>query len=228
MIKEVLLSVALLGSHNAPVVIFEEETPIVEETPTDPETPETGDTSLTGDEEKEVGEELGVSEEEQEKTKEEIIAKFKEFAGQYLNAQTLANIIQYAVDTGIISILAFVYAKYRKYKSKSSEEISKEVLNAIQEEAKKGIAELNKEQLEELQGNITQLENALNTLTKVTILAQDKTAEGKKAVLDALIESSKSEEVKELGEEKKEKIAEEVKVEQKIKEDIKEDYNPID
>lgn len=226
MIKEILLASALFLNGGQVVIFEDEETPVQEPQPTDPETPT--DPSLTDEEENGVGDELGVTEEEQESAKEEIIGKLKDFAGEYINKQTLQAIIQYAIDTGILSALAFVLVKYRKYKSKSSEEISKDVLNMVEKEAHKAIAELNKEQLESLNVKIEDVEKSLNTLTKVLILAQDKTAEGKKAVLDALIEASRSEEVKEIAESKKEEIAVEVKQEEEIKEAIKEDYNPID
>ena len=59
----------------------------------------------------------------QEEVEETITQKIKEYAEKYLNAEMVANVINWAINSGRIVALATIYLKYRKYKYMSSKEI---------------------------------------------------------------------------------------------------------
>lgn len=161
-------------------------------------------------------------------TEEGFTEKIREFFEQYLSADMVANIINWAIDSGLLIALFGVYLKYRKYKSLSSEEIAKKVDDRIKQELKKSFEKLSEEQLQQLIDKVNSYEDVLNTLEKALILSQDKTAEGKKALLDLISEKTNSSEVKKEASNVKEKVVEEQKTIDEIQEKVKDNYIPID
>ena len=63
---------------------------------------------------------------------------------------------------------------------------------------------------------------------KALALAQDKTAEGKIALLNLISENTTQADTKEVVTEVKEQIQKEQKVEEEVKEKVANDYTPID
>lgn len=161
-------------------------------------------------------------------TEEGFTEKIKEFFEQYLSADMVANIINWAIDSGLLIALFGVYLKYRKYKSLSSEEIAKKVDDRIKQELKESFEKLSEEQLQQLIDKVNSYEDVLNTLEKALILSQDKTAEGKKALLDLISEKTNSSEVKKEASNVKDKVVEEQKTIDEIQEKVKDNYIPID
>lgn len=161
-------------------------------------------------------------------TEEGFTEKIREFFEQYLSADMVANIINWAIDSGLLIALFGVYLKYRKYKSLSSEEIAKKVDDRIKQELKESFEKLSEEQLQQLIDKVNSYEDVLNTLEKALILSQDKTAEGKKALLDLISEKTNSSEVKKEASNVKEKVVEEQKTIDEIQEKVKDNYIPID
>ena len=161
-------------------------------------------------------------------TEEGFTEKIKEFFEQYLSADMVANIINWAIDSGLLIALFGVYLKYRKYKSLSSEEIAKKVDDRIKQELKESFEKLSEEQLQGLINKVNSYEDVLNTLEKALILSQDKTAEGKKALLDLISEKTNSSEVKKEASNVKDKVVEEQKTIDEIQEKVKDNYIPID
>ena len=161
-------------------------------------------------------------------TEEGFTEKIREFFEQYLSADMVANIINWAIDSGLLIALFGVYLKYRKYKSLSSEEIAKKVDDRIKQELKESFEKLSEEQLQQLIDKVNSYEDVLNTLEKALILSQDKTAEGKKALLDLISEKTNSSEVKKEASSVKEKVVEEQKTIDEIQEKVKDNYIPID
>lgn len=161
-------------------------------------------------------------------TEEGFTEKVREFFEQYLSADMVANIINWAIDSGLLIALFGVYLKYRKYKSLSSEEIAKKVDDRIKQELKESFEKLSEEQLQQLIDKVNSYEDVLNTLEKALILSQDKTAEGKKALLDLISEKTNSSEVKKEASNVKEKVVEEQKTIDEIQEKVKDNYIPID
>ena len=161
-------------------------------------------------------------------TEEGFTEKIREFFEQYLSADMVANIINWAIDSGLLIALFGVYLKYRKYKSLSSEEIAKKVDDRIKQELKESFEKLSEEQLQQLINKVNSYGDVLNTLEKALILSQDKTAEGKKALLDLISEKTNSSEVKKEASNVKEKVVEEQKTIDEIQEKVKDNYIPID
>ena len=161
-------------------------------------------------------------------TEEGFTEKIREFFEQYLSADMVANIINWAIDSGLLIALFGVYLKYRKYKSLSSEEIAKKVDDRIKQELKESFEKLSEEQLQQLIDKVNSYEDVLNTLEKALILSQDKTAEGKKALLDLISDKTNSNEVKKEASNVKEKVVEEQKTIDEIQEKVKDNYIPID
>ena len=161
-------------------------------------------------------------------TEEGFTERVKEFLEQYLSADMVANIINWAIDSGLLIALFGVYLRYRKYKSLSSEEIAKKVDDRIKQELKESFEKLSEEQLQQLIDKVNSYEDVLNTLEKALILSQDKTAEGKKALLDLISEKTNSSEVKKEASNVKEKVVEEQKTIDEIQEKVKDNYIPID
>ena len=161
-------------------------------------------------------------------TEESFTEKIREFFEQYLSADMVANIINWAIDSGLLIALFGVYLKYRKYKSLSSEEIAKKVDDRIKQELKESFEKLSEEQLQQLIDKVNSYEDVLNTLEKALILSQDKTAEGKKALLDLISEKTNSSEVKKEASNVKDKVVEEQKTIDEIQEKVKDNYIPID
>lgn len=161
-------------------------------------------------------------------TEEGFTEKIREFFEQYLSADMVANIINWAIDSGLLIALFGVYLRYRKYKSLSSEEIAKKVDDRIKQELKESFEKLSEEQLQQLIDKVNSYEDVLNTLEKALILSQDKTAEGKKALLDLISEKTNSSEVKKEASNIKEKVVEEQKTIDEIQEKVKDNYIPID
>ena len=161
-------------------------------------------------------------------TEEGFTEKIREFFEQYLSADMVANIINWAIDSGLLIALFGVYLKYRKYKSLSSEEIAKKVDDRIKQELKESFEKLSEEQLQQLIDKVNSYEDVLNTLEKALILSQDKTAEGKKALLDLISQKTNSSEVKKEASSVKEKVVEEQKTIDEIQEKVKDNYIPID
>ena len=161
-------------------------------------------------------------------TEEGFTEKIREFFEQYLSADMVANIINWAIDSGLLIALFGVYLRYRKYKSLSSEEIAKKVDDRIKQELKESFEKLSEEQLQQLIDKVNSYEDVLNTLEKALILSQDKTAEGKKALLDLISEKTNSSEVKKEASNVKDKVVEEQKTIDEIQEKVKDNYIPID
>lgn len=153
-----------------------------------------------------------------------IVEKITNFASEYLNYNTVLTIVSLALNSGLLSAIAGIYFKYRKYKATSSEEIQKKVLEVI----KDNFGTLGEEQLTNLVNQITNMEKSIEIMQKALILAQDKTAEGKKALIELLSETSTSEEVKSVATNTENKIVEEQKEVEKVQEEVKNDYTPID
>lgn len=179
-------------------------------------------------EESEVVEESeSVLTEESELTEEGFIAQTKAFLSKYLDEQLVLSIINWAIDVGLLTALFGVYLKYRKYKSMSSKEIAQETKTVVENAVKAKMQELTAVELEKIYKVVSNLEEGLKTTNKALVLAQDKTAEGKIALLNLISEKSSDSETKEKADEVKTKIVEEEETKEEVNKDVSGDYNSI-
>lgn len=164
----------------------------------------------------------------QEEVEETITQKIKEYAEKYLNAEMVANVINWAINSGLIVALATIYLRYRKYKSMSSkeicEEVKKEVLIALGDEFKK----LSEDQQAGILKAIDELCKEMENMKKALVISNDKTYEGKLAMLKLMEETTKETETKEQIKKVETQVKEEQKKDEQVKETVKKDYVPID
>lgn len=163
-----------------------------------------------------------------EESEQEVIETLKEWLLQFFDSNLVGFVINWAIDAGLITIIAGIYFKYRKYKAKSSQEIASEVKQQINEILNASFKDLSKEQQEKIVNVINKLNSEIETLKKALVLAQDKTAEGKIALLNLINETTKEVEVIKEVEKVKEKVIEENEKAKEVNEKVKEKYKPVD
>lgn len=163
-----------------------------------------------------------------EESEQEVIDTLKEWLLQFFDSNLVGFVINWAIDAGLITIIAGIYFKYRKYKAKSSQEIASEVKQQINEVLNASFKDLSKEQQEKIINVVNKLNSEIETLKKALVLAQDKTAEGKIALLNLINETTKEVEVIKEVEKVKEKVIEENNKEKEVNEKVKEKYKPVD
>lgn len=164
----------------------------------------------------------------EEEAKEEVIQVVKDFLGQYFNSDLVGQIINWAIDAGLLTVIAGIYFKYRKYKAKSSEEIAKEVEKQIKDTLGNEFNKLSNEQIQNILTKIDKFDESLNVFEQALILAQDKTSEGKKALIEIITARSQNQDTLATGKKIEDKIINEQKQEEKVKEEVKKEYTPID
>lgn len=210
MLEKIMLASALLFANvDETTTIVDTTTTITDTTTTTEET--TTDSDIT-----------------YEESEQEVIETLKEWLLQFFDSNLVGFVINWAIDAGLITIIAGIYFKYRKYKAKSSQEIASEVKEQINEILNASFKDLSKEQQEKVVNVITKLNSEIETLKKALVLAQDKTAEGKIALLNLINETTKEVEVIKEVEKVKEKVIEENNKEKEINEKVKEKYKPVD
>ena len=186
--------------------------------PTTTETTETTETTTSESE-------ITTSDITYEESEKDVIETLKEWLSQMFDSNLVGFIINWAIDAGLITIIAGIYFKYRKYKAKSSQEIASEVKEVLKDCFK----DLSKEEQKEIIEKIEKFEGDLDKLKKALVLAQDRTAEGKIALLNLINETSENKtDIKEASEKVETQIKKEVEKEKKVNEKVKDDYQPVD
>lgn len=189
-----------------------------------PTTTETTETTTTEATTSETTDDITFEESEQD-----VIETLKEWLSQAFDSNLVGFIINWAIDAGLITVIAGIYFKYRKYKAKSSQEIANEVKEVVKEVLASCFKDLSKEQQKEIVEKIEKFEGDLDKLKKALILAQDRTAEGKIALLNLINETSENKsDIKEVSKKVETQIQKEVEKEKKVNEKVKDDYQPVD
>lgn len=165
-----------------------------------------------------------LTQEEVEKT---IKEKFENWASEYVSWDYVSSIINWSIDTGLLSVIAFLIVKTRKYKSLTGEQIVDLLKTQMVDTLKNSFKEMSAEELKQIVLNIDKLSNDIEVMKKALVLAQDKTAEGKIALLNLINGTTENKETKEAIEEQKEKIEkEEAKIEE-VKSAVDGEYKEI-
>lgn len=164
----------------------------------------------------------------EEEAKEEVIQVVKDFLGQYFNSDLVGQIINWAIDAGLLTVIAGIYFRYRKYKAKSSEEIAKEVEKQIKDTLGNEFSKLSNEQIQNILNKIDKFDESLNIFEQALILAQDKTSEGKKALIEIISARTNNNKTKQIAKTTEHKIINEQKQEEKVKKEVEKEYTPID
>lgn len=165
-----------------------------------------------------------LTQEEVEKT---IKEKIENWASEYVSWDYVSSIINWSIDTGLLSVIALLVVKTRKYKSMTGEEIVNLLKSQLIETLTTNFKEMSEEQLKQLVLNMDKLSSDIEVMKKALVLAQDKTAEGKIALLNLIDGTTENKETKEAIDEQKEKIEkEEAKIEE-VKSAVDGDYKEI-
>lgn len=164
----------------------------------------------------------------QDEMEETIKNQLTEWLEQYLDKDLVAKIISWAVDIGVIGYMAVINLKYRKYKNKTIGEVVDGGKDLLQNELHKCFSNLDKETIKNVSTQVNEIVVKIDQLMKALALAQDKTAEGKIALLNLISENTTQADTKEVVTEVKEQIQKEQKVEEEVKEKVANDYTPID
>lgn len=150
----------------------------------------------------------------------EVINSVKNFLDTNQYAQYIMYAIQWAINSGLLVALFGVFLKYRKYKAKSTNEINDEVKKVVEENLKKLSEDLLKENADTILKALDKFNGDVETIKKALVLAQDKTSEGKKALLELLSENN-SKDIKNIAEKVITKIDNEKRANEKILNDFK-------
>lgn len=149
---------------------------------------------------------------EEELTEEEIEGVLQDLIEKYANKETANLVVQWALNSGILSAFAIFLVKYRKVKNKTLgdiEELAKEKLE-------KAFNELFEGDFKEIFKFIGENKALNEKLLQAFVLSQDKSPEGKIALTQLLSESA-SQVVKESAE----RIIEDVKKDEAKKDELK-------
>lgn len=164
--------------------------------------------------------------EEEIDTEEKLTEKVRKWLSQYLDARLVADIITWATTGGLMTALFAVYIKYRRYKATTVGELVAITKAEVGKALKQSFEGLSKEEIKKLTDGIDSLRESNDKVIKALVLAQDKSSEGKIALLK-LVSEGASKDVKEAA-----KVAEEsVKKEEKATEEVKKavgEFQPIE
>lgn len=183
------------------------------------ETTEVDDTTEVEPTDQEINDEV-------EKIKEDAENKLKAWMDEKFNNANLTSwvltIFNALTSTAFLTALLGVVVKYSKYKGKNTDVIIDEVKAQVGEYLKERFDNLSEVEIKKLIQALDDLKESNEVMMKVLVLAQDKTSQGKVALLDYLGSKTESKEVKEQAEQVKGKLENEEKEKQEAVEKIKE------
>lgn len=169
--------------------------------------------------------------EETTNTDTDVKEYFEELTKKYSNVETWLGIL--FGSTGGVSIVSILVAITTSVKNKkNSKEIEKAVLNVINSNLGTAYEKLTKENIDEIIRQQDLTKELMKLMIKAFAFAQDKSAEGKKALLDLMIEINTlngGDKVieKQLAEKKVEITKEETKIANTNKK-VESEYIPVD
>lgn len=154
---------------------------------------------------------------------------WKEKLQELMENQLINNIIQYVMSGSALTALVVMTAKYKGAKNKTIKEMCDEISNVSMEDFKKYVEKYYDGKIALLEKASKLTQDQMNMLIKCFILMQDRSAEGKAALLayiDTVTKQTQDEEVKEVLEEQKEKVEEQIAKEDEVIEKIQEEEKP--
>lgn len=177
-------------------------------------------------EQPETSETQEVNELDKELIKEYIVEVVDKYLGKYFDKQTIsliASLVLFAIsNVGLLSI-SIAYNKYKK----GNVDL---FMNALAKDDGKHLTafvETLKAQNDELKKEIKTLKDGYETMMKVFVLSQDKSAEGKVVMLEYIGKHTENKEVQEKAQEISGELEKEVEVKQEVNEKVKDEYQEI-
>ena len=171
--------------------------------------------------------EIPTEEVSEELTIDGLKEELKSYIDKNVEDENLKSIIYLVLFGGVGTALIGVYIKYRKFKHNTLEEVAKTMHNDLTEFFTEKFDNLSAEKIQPIVECIDKVDGALETVMKVLVLMQDKTPEGKVALLEFLGAKTENQAIKESVAEVKGNIEQEQKTAQEVNSKVKEQYNEI-
>lgn len=170
-----------------------------------------------------------VEEEQPVEDESTLVEDIKGFVEEHLSINAIVGVVNGFVSSGAIFTALGVYLSKRK----QGLNIEKAVLETLNKQLGTSFKSFKDEELKEFirKQDITQ--DAIKLMVKALVLAQDKTAEGKKALVDLMIECNEKlggvdkETTQVLNHAKEEIVKEQVKT-QEVNKKVESEYIPVD
>ena len=168
----------------------------------------------------------------EEKAREIVVKAIQDFLGQYMENSMLAKVITWLIDAGVLSALVIIYIRYRKVKNKTIEDVvnvSKEQLSSAAQSTFSDVSNEINPQIIELRIKVMEMQAKVNYMLQAFALSQDRSAQGKIAMLQLISKASDADEnTKDILEEIKQEILEESKAVADVEDKVEGDYKPTD
>ena len=160
-------------------------------------------------------------------TEQQFEEKAKAKLSQWLGDGLAYQIIEWAIDAGVLGALFVVYVKYRKYKATSIGDVVELTKKEVGKYLTENFKDLSATSIKEIVETVNELQNSIETIMKVLVLMQDTTTKGKSALLDFLGSKTKSDTIKQATVEVNKELEVEIKQEQEIIENTQKEFNNI-
>lgn len=158
-----------------------------------------------------------------------IVTKtIEDVLGKYLENSLVVKIITWLVDAGVLAALVGIYIRYRRVKNKTIEDVLKEAREKLKEAASSEFASQMDPKVAEITATVAELTNKLNATLQALALSQDKSAEGKIAMLNLISKAADAdEETQEILDDIKENVKVEAAAVEEITEKVSDEYQEV-
>ena len=167
---------------------------------------------------------------DEEKLTEQVTQIISDFLGNYLQESFVAQIISWLIDVGALGALVAIFLKYRKYKHTTVEDITKLAGQTIREQLGSNFKDMDgntAKLIGEMFVAIGTLAAKMDNLIQAFALSQDKSAEGKIAMLQIVQGTTEDKNLNDKIEEMKTEITTTEEAIQEVEEKVQGEYKDI-
>lgn len=167
---------------------------------------------------------------DEEKLTEQVTQIISDFLGNYLQESFVAQIISWLIDVGAMGALVAIFLKYRKYKHTTVEDITKLASQTIREQLGSSFKDMDgntAKLIGEMFVAIGTLSAKMDNLIQAFALSQDKSAEGKIAMLQIVQGTTEDKNLNDKIEEMKTEITTTEEAIQEVEEKVQGEYKDI-
>lgn len=167
---------------------------------------------------------------DEEKLTEQVTQIISDFLGNYLQESFVAQIISWLIDVGAVGAAVAIFFKYRKYKHTTIEDITKLAGQTIKEQLGSSFKDMDgntAKLIGEMFVAIGTLAAKMDNLIQAFALSQDKSAEGKIAMLQIVQGTTEDKNLNDKIEEMKTEITTTEEAIQEVEEKVQGEYKDI-
>lgn len=167
---------------------------------------------------------------DEEKLTEQVTQIISDFLGNYLQESFVAQIISWLIDVGALGALVGIFLKYRKYKHTTLEDITKLAGETIKNQLGESFKDMDgntAKLIGEMFVAIGTLSAKMDNLIQAFALSQDKSAEGKIAMLQIVQGTTEDKNLNDKIEEMKTEITTTEEAIQEVEEKVQGEYKDI-